>query len=418
MIAIAVTMTRASGHLGHKPYNQGHDSSMRLNIPNAIIAALCIFVLHPPAANAAAGGNQVGIQEVVARAIRPVMARYAIPGMAVGIVLNGQTYVFDYGIASKASGRPVESGTLFEIGSVSKTFTATLVSYAQLGGYLSLSDTAGKYFPTLRGSSFDAVSLLELGTHTPGGFPLQLPDDIHDTAQLMSYFRNWKPAYAPGTYRTYANPSIGMLGLIAAKSFNENFATLMEHRLFRSLGLNNSFINVPADRMDTYAQGYTSNDVPIRVSPDILGSEAYGVRINAGDLLRFVEANMGMLPLDPEWQRALTDTHTGYFRIGAMTQDLVWEQYPYPVDLKTLLDGNGDRMSRQANPAARLKPPLPPKGDVLINKTGSTNGFGTYVAFIPDRKLGIVLLANKNYPIAARVTAALDILTQLDRIRR
>ena len=127
---------------------------------------------------------------------------------------------------------------------------------------------------------------------------------------------------------------------------------------------------------------------------------------------------MGMLELDPEWQRAVTDTHIAYFRIGVMTQDLVWEQYRYPIDLKTLLEGNGDRMSRQANPAAKLDPPLPPDDDVLINKTGSTSGFGAYVAFVPDRKLGIVLLANKNYPIDARVAAALSILTQLDRVRR
>ncbi|MGI4744905.1 MAG: class C beta-lactamase [Janthinobacterium lividum] len=390
---------------------------MQLNIPGAIVAALCMCVLHPTAGNAA-DGRSATIQEVVAHAIRPVMARYGIPGMAVGIILNGQVYLYDYGVASKATGKPVASDTLFEIGSVSKTFTATLASYAQVSGRLSLSDTAGKYFPTLRGSSFDTVSLLELGTHTTGGFPLQLPDDIDNTDQLMSYFRNWKPTYAPGTYRTYANPSIGMFGLIAAKSMNEDFAALMESRLFPKLGLKNTYIDVPTNRMAAYAQGYTNKDVPIRVSFDGLGKEAYGVRINAGDLLRFVEANMGMLDLDPEWQRAITDTHTGYFRIGMMMQDLVWEQYRYPVDLKTLLDGNGDRMSRQANQAVRLDPPLPPQGDVLIDKTGSTNGFGAYVAFVPERKLGIVLLANKNYPIDARVTVALAILTQLDRVRR
>ena len=47
-------------------------------------------------------------------------------------------------------------------------------------------------------------------------------------------------------------------------------------------------------------------------------------------------------------------------------------------------------------------------------KTGSTNGFAAYVAFAPERKIGVVILANKSYPIDARVTAAYEILTRLD----
>ena len=64
-------------------------------------------------------------------------------------------------------------------------------------------------------------------------------------------------------------------------------------------------------------------------------------------------------------------------------------------------------------PATELHPPLSPREASLLNKTGSTNGFATYVAFIPKGGLGIVLLANKNYPIDARVTAAYDIVTRL-----
>jgi beta-lactamase class C len=97
-----------------------------------------------------------------------------------------------------------------------------------------------------------------------------------------------------------------------------------------------------------------------------------------------------------------------------MTQDLVWEQYDYPVGLKPLLEGNADKVVLQANPVTAMVPPSTPRDDVLINKTGSTNGFAAYVAFVPEKKLGVVLLANKNYPIAARVRAAYEILTRLD----
>lgn len=392
--------------------NEGHHGKMRLNILNPAIAALCVGLLLP-ASSDAADDEKPSVEEIVAQAIRPVMEHYDIPGMAVGIVLNGQSYVLDYGVASKATGKPVDRDTLFEIGSVSKTFTATLASYAQVGGQLSLSDPASKYLPSLRGSSFDEVSLLYLGTHTSGGLPLQVPDEITNDDQLMRYFQSWKPTYAPGTYRTYSNLSIGMLGVIAAKSMNEDFVALMERKLFPALGLKNTWLNVPTGQMDHYAQGYTETDAPIRMAPGVLAAEAYGVRTTAADLLRFVEANMKMLELEEKWQRAITDTHAGYYRIGAMTQDLIWEQYPYPVALKDLLAGNSAEVSFKANPAVELDPPSPPQDDVLINKTGSTNGFSTYVAFVPARKIGVVVLANKRYPIDARVAVAREILTRL-----
>ena len=52
-------------------------------------------------------------------------------------------------------------------------------------------------------------------------------------------------------------------------------------------------------------------------------------------------------------------------------------------------------------------------GAVLFNKTGSTNGFSSYVAFVPQKKIGIVMLANRNFPIPARIKAAYAVLDLL-----
>src|SRR6185437_343798 len=236
-------------------------------------AAVFLAACAPIAANHATG-QQGKVKSIVDAAIQPIMGKYNIPGMAVGIIVGGKPYVFDYGLASRETRKPVTRSTLFEIGSISKTFTATLASYAQVNGQLSLSEKTSRYLPSLRGSKFGDVSLVSLGTHTPGGFPLQVPDNIKTIAGLMRYLKKWQPAYAPGTYRTYANPSIGMLGLIAAKSMNGDFATLMERRLFPALGIASTYINVPKVRMADYAQGYTKKGRPIRMAAAVLSAEA------------------------------------------------------------------------------------------------------------------------------------------------
>ena len=354
------------------------------------------------------------IDTVVQNGAKHVMQQYNVPGLAIAVSVNGKQHFYNFGVASKATKEPVTPDTLFEVGSISKVFTATLATYAQAKGQLSLTDTVAKYEPELEGTPFGKVMLSHLATHTAGGFPLQVPDSVQNERQLLDYLKGWTPVYPTGTQRSYANPSIGMLGAIAAKSMNLSFTQAMEQQLFPQLGLKSSYYSVPASKMALYAEGYNKQDEPVRLNPGILGNEAYGVKTTARDLIHFTELSLGQGDASPLVRKALADTRTGYFRVGPMVQDLIWEQYPYPVEVKSLLVGNSNKMAYENNGAIALNPPLAPQQAVWVNKTGSTNGFGAYAVFVPAEQKAIVILANKNYPNDARVELAYEILKALN----
>ena len=375
-----------------------------------LIAAL---LLSACAHKADGQADNPALRRTVDATIPALMARRGVPGMAVAVTVRGRRSFYCYGMASKAEGKPVTQDTLFELGSVSKTFTATFAAYAQVQGAFDFSASASRYVPELAGSRFDHIPVLALGTYTAGGLPLQFPDEVTDAPRMFDYFRHWQPRYPVGAQRQYSNPSIGLFGLAAARSLGQPFDAAMERQLFPRFGLYSTYLHVPPERWGDYAQGYTQDDRPIRVAPGPLDAQAYGVKTTAPDMLRFVEANLGTgQPLEPALQRAVAATHTGYVRVdGNLVQGLGWEMYDAPVSLERLLAGNAAPAALQPQPAERL---AAPRQGALFNKTGSTNGFGAYVAFLPARGIGIVLLANKNVPIPERIQAAWTILRAVD----
>ena len=139
------------------------------------------------------------------------------------------------------------------------------------------------------------------------------------------------------------------------------------------------------------------------------------MKTSAADLLRFVDANLHPERLDKPWAQALDATHRGYYKVGDMTQGLGWEAYDWPISLKRLQAGSSTPMALQPHRIARLPAPQALEGQRLLNKTGSTNGFGAYVAFVPGRDLGLVIWPTTNYPNAERVKIAYAILSGLEQ---
>lgn len=352
------------------------------------------------------------VKAVIDQQFKPLLAQYNIPGLAVAVTLNGQHYFVNYGVASKQSQQPVRNDTLFELGSVSKTFNATLAGYAQAQGKLSFPDHPAKYFPELNNTAVNRATILNLGTYTAGGFPLQFPDEVVIQQDMVKYFQKWQPKTKISAARQYSNPSIGLMGYVTALAMKKPYSELIEKTLFPQLGLKQSFIHVPESQMGNYAWGY-KNDQAMRVSAGMFDAEAYGVKSSSADMLKFIDAQLNPQQLKQPMRKTIENTHVGYFKVGAMTQGLGWEQYTYPVSLATLLQGNSSKMALESHTVTPIKQPKLASAATLFNKTGATNGFGAYVAFIPQQKIGIVMLANTNFPNEARITASYQTIQQL-----
>lgn len=354
------------------------------------------------------------LRQTVDSRVKALMQQQDIAGLSIAVVRDGQAQYFNYGVASRETRQPVSEDTLFEIGSVSKTFTATLGAYAQATGKLTLTDAASQYWPALSGGKFDHISLLQLATYSAGGLPLQFPQDADSADRMLGYFQRWKPNYAPGAQRLYSNPSIGLFGHLAARSLGQPFDVAMK-ALLPKLGLQHTWLNVPADQMPLYAQGYDKQDNPIRLKGGALDNEAYGIVTSTRDLARYVTLQMRPDSLEQPLQQAIATTHNGFYTVGqGTTQGLGWESYPYPLKLDALIEGNSTPMAMQPHKVKWLNPPQTDPANRIYNKTGGTNGFGTYVAFVPSKNIGVVMVANKNYPIVERVKIAHAILSVID----
>ena len=140
---------------------------------------LLVTVAHAANTAAAPAGMDAMVQTV--------MQAHQIPGMAIAIIQPSKTSYHNYGVASRETGQPVRETTLFEIGSLSKPFTALVAQRAETEGRIDLSVPASRYVAALRGSAFDRITLRQLGTYSAGELPLQFPDNVTTPADVLAY---------------------------------------------------------------------------------------------------------------------------------------------------------------------------------------------------------------------------------------
>src|SRR5690606_7385493 len=129
---------------------------MKMNYGCAGIGLIAAALAVPASAM-----TEAEFQQAASEIFAPVMSEYDIPGLAVGVTWQGQDYVFTAGVADRDGGVAVTDRTIFELGSISKTFNVTLAALAEVEGRLSLSDSVATHLPDLKGSAIGKVSLMD-----------------------------------------------------------------------------------------------------------------------------------------------------------------------------------------------------------------------------------------------------------------
>lgn len=285
-----------------------------------------------------------------------------------------QTYF--YGQTQK-DGKPVDGDTLYEIGSISKVYTASLLAVAASQNQLTENDPLSSLFPEgtqLPQFEGKAIRLVDLATHQSGlpRLPFNLkpkrmedPYVGYDGHALTTYLAEYALPHAPGTTWAYSNLGAGLLGFALAQSQATTYEQLLQNNLLRPLGLTNTMITLSPEQQKRLAIGHNKMMQPVSNWDFDALAGAGAVRSTVEDLAAFVAAHL--FPEDSPLGRALASTHRARVAAGS------------------------------ANPPMALGWFILPdaQGRVLWH-AGQTGGYRAMAAFDPQAGFGVVLLTNSH----------------------
>lgn len=226
-------------------------------------------------------------------------------GLCIGIIKDDKTYIYQYGEAKKGSQRLPNPDSFFEIGSITKTFTATLLAMLANDNKVKLSDPITMYLPdsVAVNQSLKGITLLNLANHT-SGLP-SIPDNLQETmmnkfdpykdytkAQLYSYLKNCRLTNKPGEQYQYSNLGFGLLGSILQSVSGETFEQMVSSMITKPLGMMSTAQYLNPLISPRFVSVYNSNgEETLAWNFDVL-APAGALRSTLNDLLRYAKANM------------------------------------------------------------------------------------------------------------------------------
>lgn len=246
--------------------------------------------------------------------LRYIVEDSAAPGVVLGVLEpDGRRTVVAWGSGGPGAG-PLGGRTLFEIGSVTKTFTATVLADMVLRGEIALDDPVSKFLPdSLRALAWDdahPVTLEQLATHTAGLPEMgHRPASVYDpwadftVEKLYAFVDTVRLRSVPGHRYNYSNIGMILLGHVLGRAAETDFATLVRERILAPLGMDRTTFT-PADlAAPDVARAHDERGVIAHRSRTPAGYGAGGLYSDAEDLLKYLAAQVG--PPRSELERAM-----------------------------------------------------------------------------------------------------------------
>jgi CubicO group peptidase (beta-lactamase class C family) len=332
-------------------------------------------------------------KEDVDAVVLPFIENGTYAGMSVGLLDDRGSLLLHYGAANLSTGRTADDETVYEIGSVTKTFTGLLLADAGLRGEVTDTAPLALYLPSgTRVPSFGnrSITLLDLATHT-SGLPNEPPwfDDVFAEPRpdpdaiegAFDEFANTTPDAAYGWFSSYnltrpvgsqweySNVGAAIVGDAVARRANQTYPALVRERVLLPLGMTRSSAELEPWMMKAMAIGYRGygSMTPARTIDFLpFWSATGGMRSTPADMMRYLAACTGTK------NSSLSEAiNLSIASRAVRTDGQVMVHQGYLWDIVTLPDGNA-----------------------LVMKTGETNGFQATIAFSRNHRVGIFILAN------------------------
>ncbi len=301
-------------------------------------------------------------------------------GIVIGLTDASGRRVLGAGTVNGPGTAAPDGATVYEIGSVTKTFTATLLAEMAVQGQARLDQPVAKLLPdSVHVPQYQGISitLLDLATQS-SGLP-RLPDNLnppdmadpyadYTAADLYAFLSSYALPREPGARYEYSNLGVGLLGFALARRANTDYERLVRDRIAEPLGMSDTRIILTPDEQARLAPGHDiGGDMVPNWDMSVLAG-AGGLRSTARDMLAYVAAYLA--PGDDDLGRAMT----------------MAAEPRRPTTIPGMRIGLAWHVREQG-------------GRVIIWHNGATGGYHAFAGFDPARHLGVVILTNSQLSV-------------------